>query len=80
LENLHYGRGEAGHFGSVFAAELLHEVLRKQREILYPLPQRKDRHRNDVQPVKEILAEFTSGYQIFEILVGCGDEAEVAFD
>ena len=56
---------------------LLAEVVGQQREVLEPLPQRRQLHRHDRQPVVEVLAEAPLLHPLLQLAVGGGDDAHV---
>ena len=66
--------------GPTLGAELLEEVLHEQRDVLAALAQRRQLHRDHVQPVEEILAERAVGDHLREVAVGRGDDAHVDLD
>ena len=37
-------------------------------------------HANDIQAVEQIFSEVAGLYQIFQVLMGCGDDADIHFD
>ena len=53
------------------------EVLDEQRDVLAPLAQRRQRDRDDVDAVEEILAERSRLDRLGEIAVRGGDDAHV---
>ena len=66
------GRDEA-----LVGAELLEEVLHQERDVLLALAQRRQLHRDDVQPVEQILAEQPVRHHASEVVVGRGDDAHI---
>ena len=56
---------------------LLQEGGRQERDVLAPLAQRRQRHREDVEPVEEVLAEPPGRHLGLEVAVGGGDDADV---
>ena len=62
------------------AVELGDEVLDQARQILEAIAQRRQRDREDVEPVVEILAELALGDQLLEVAVGRRDHAHVDVD
>ena len=60
---------------SVHAAE---KVLQQQGDILDPLAQGGNANRQHVQAVEEILAETAGGGQGLQVLVGGGNDADIA--
>ena len=60
--------------------ELLQEVLHEQRDVLLPLAQRRQLHRDHVQPVVQVLAELAVCDHPSEVAVGGGDHAHVHLD
>jgi len=56
---------------------MLEKVGDQRHEILDPLAQGRDPHRDDVQSVIEILSEAAFGDEGFEVAVGGGDRADV---
>ena len=61
-------------------AQLLQEVLHQQRDVVAPLAQRRQLHRNHVEPVEQILAERAVRDHPVEIGVGRGDDPHVDLD
>ncbi len=61
----------------VLRRERLQEVLDQERDVLSPAPERRHLHRDDVQPVEEVLAEAALGDQIGQRLVRGGDHPHV---
>ena len=53
------------------------EVVGEQRDVLAPLAQRRQRNRDDVQAVIQVLAELAFGDELLEIALGAGDGAHV---
>ena len=64
----------------LLGAELLEEVLHQQRNVVAPLAQRGQLHRDHVEAIEEILAERALGDHLREIGVGRGDDADVDLD
>ena len=60
--------------------QILHKEVDDLRHILAALPQRRELHAYDIEPVIKVFAEFLRAHQIFEILVGGGDHADVDLD
>ena len=56
---------------------LRQEVLGEQRDVLAALAERRQRDRDDVDAVEQILAEPPFGDRFRQILVGRGDHADV---
>jgi hypothetical protein len=52
-------------------------VLREQRNVFAPLTERRQRHRDDVQAVKEVLAERPLLDHLAQVHVARGDDADV---
>src|SRR5262245_49242856 len=61
----------------VLGVELVDEGADQQRDVLPPLPERRDVQADDVQPVVEVLAEGPILHALDGILVGGGDRAHV---
>src|SRR5207247_4150318 len=59
------------------AGQFLEEMLRKEGNVLEPLPERGYTHRHHGQPVEEISAKSAALHLTLKILVGGGDEAHV---
>src|SRR5207253_3689410 len=57
--------------------KLLHEVADERRDVLRAIPQRRERDREDVQPVVEVVAEGPGRHHLREISVGRRDESDV---
>ena len=62
------------------AAEPGHEVVDQDRDLLPPLPERRDRDRHDVEPVVEVLAEEARRHDREQVLVGRRDQPGVGGD
>ena len=62
---------------AVFARELGHEMLGQQRDVAWPVAQRRHGDRDDVQPEVEVLAESRGADLGRQILVGRGQHAHV---
>ena len=60
--------------------ELLHEVVGQQRDVLRPVLEVRQRDRDDVQPVVEVLAEGPLLDGLLEVPVGGGDHPDVDLD
>ena len=58
----------------------LEEVLHQVRDVLAPLPQRRQRDRQDVQPVEEVLAELAFRDHLPQVALGARDHAHVDRD
>src|SRR6185436_11049433 len=56
------------------------EVLREQRHIVTPLPQRREVDADDVQAIVEVLAEAAVLHLLLQIDVGGGNDADVDLD
>ena len=54
------------------------EVFQQQGDILDPLAQRRDANRQHVQAVEEVLPETAGGGQGLQVLIGGGDDADIA--
>ncbi len=65
---------------AAFLLELLEEVLHQQRDVFLPFAERRELHRNHVQPVEQVLSELSDGDEPAEIAVGRRDHAHVHFD
>jgi len=52
-------------------------VVRQQRHVLGPVPQRRQIDGDDVEPVEQVLAELALGDPVLQICVGCGDDPNV---
>ena len=64
----------------ICAANLGDEVLGQQRDVLAPLAQRRQPHRDDVDAVEQVLAERALGHHLRQVPVGRGDDADVGLD
>ena len=53
------------------------EVPRQRRDVVDARPQRRQAQRYDVQPVEQVLAKPPGVDQAAQVLVGCGDDADV---
>jgi hypothetical protein len=53
------------------------EVARERADLLAPLAQRRQLHREDREPVVEVGAEGAAGHHLLEVPVGRGDDAQV---
>ena len=60
--------------------ELRQKMLDEQRDVFFPLAQRRQLHRDHVQPVEEILTELPFGDQLREVAVGRCDHPNVDLD
>ena len=52
-------------------------MFRQQRDVVQPLPQRRNLNRKHVQPVKEVFAESACGGCFLQIPVGRGHDAHI---
>ena len=52
-------------------------MLGEQRNVLAPVPERRQRHRNHVQAIEEILPERAFLHHLLQIAVGGGDHADI---
>jgi hypothetical protein len=57
-----------------------HEMLDERRNVLAALAKRRDLHADDVQPIKEIVAEAPFLHCLVEALIRGGDDAHLHFD
>ena len=48
----------------------MHEVVGEDRNLLGPLPERRDHDLDHVEAIVEILAETTAGHRLLEVLIG----------
>ena len=55
----------------------LEKMLRQQRNVSPSLPQRRNRQRNDVDPIVEILAKGPLFHRLAQVLVARNDDAHV---
>ena len=60
--------------------ELLQEVLHQQRHVVAAFAQRRQLHRDHVEPVEQILAERPVGHHSREVGMRRGDHAHVDLD
>ena len=67
-------------FNAKIARTFLQKKLRQQRDILAPLAQGRQAQTDDIQPVKQILAEQSLLDPRFEILVGRRDDTYIGLD
>src|SRR5690242_13318636 len=79
-EDFHGGVAELARLLAVFGAEFCEEVARKSGNVLLAIAQRRNKKGNDVQTVKEVLAESAASDFLLEIFVGGGDDARVHGD
>src|SRR5689334_6145938 len=61
----------------ISVSKLTKEVLRQQRNVLDPLPERRHVERDYVQTIKQVLTEVSPRYFFFQILVCRRDDADV---
>src|ERR1035438_6297335 len=80
LERMHGGRRNGGDFAIHAAGVLLHEGAHQQRDIIAALAQRRDRERENVEPVIEVGAELPFLHHQREVAVGGGHQAGVGAD
>src|SRR6516165_3501505 len=52
-------------------------MLNQRRNILFPIPQRRQMKVDDIKAVKEVLAKLPFTYERGQILVGCGGDSDV---
>ena len=62
------------------ADEAVEEVLDEQRDVLAPIAQRRQRDRDDVEPVEQVLAELAVRDRLLQVAVGRGDDPDVDLD
>ena len=62
------------------AAVLLDEVVHEQRNVLAPLPQRRQRDGEHVEAVPEVFAEAARLHLLEEVAIGRGDDARVGLE
>src|SRR5213592_2185116 len=62
------------------ARELLDEVSDEEGNVLAPIPKGRQVDRDDVESIKEVLAEQPVGHRLAEVTVGRGDESHVDLD
>src|ERR1700722_20356311 len=65
---------------AILAAELQQKFAYQQRDIFLPVPQGRYVERNDVQAVKEILAEVSLGNLFFQVFIGRGNDPDIDLD
>ncbi|MCY1236950.1 hypothetical protein D9M72_496270 [compost metagenome] len=61
-------------------ADLAHEHVDEERNILAPFGERRHTHRNDGKPVEQVFAEQALGDHVFEIVGGRGDDPDIDLD
>src|SRR6266702_2022591 len=65
--------------GDLVAAVLAAEISDKKRNVLAPLPQRRQVNRNDCQPVIKVFAECAGTHRLVDIQIGGGYDADIKF-
>src|ERR1700751_1284563 len=64
--------------GSTIEPDILFgEVANEERNLIAALTERRNVHRNDINPVKEVFPEEAAGNALFERLVGGADDTDV---
>src|SRR5262249_8976328 len=58
----------------------LHEMLSEREDVRSPFSQRRKVDRKHIQPVVQVLTKRPVENRLFELLVCCGDHADVCFD
>ena len=61
----------------IFISILFQEEIEKQRDIILSLPQRRDCHGHDIEPVEEVFPEAARFNLFSKIPVGCADDADI---
>ena len=74
------GRDAVDALAGALAACRCDEVLDEQRDVLRPLAQRRQRDRDDVEPVVQVLPEPAVRDELPQVAVGRGDDAHVDLD
>jgi len=64
----------------VFPLEFPHDVFGDERKVVHAAAERRNQERYDIQTVEEVFPEFSAVGEIFQVLVGGGDQPEVALD
>ena len=80
LEPRERGRRDRGEAPLRLPGEPIEEVAREVGDVLLPLAQRRQRHRDHVEPVIEVLAELTLLHGRVQLAVRRGDDAHVDGD
>ena len=80
VEKLHRFRRHALDVPVQFAVHAGEEVFQQQGNIVDPLAQRRDADRQHVQAVEEVLPEAAGGGQGLQVLIGGGDDADIAMN
>src|SRR4030067_3250794 len=68
------------HLTSHLYVKLLYEVLDQEGDIFFMLPERGQLYGDDVQAVVKVIPEFSFIHRLFQVTVGCGDDADVDLD
>ena len=77
------GQGLAGQSGDLLFlqdVEMADEMIRQQRDILHPVPQGRQLHPDDIDPVIEVFPEFPLLDEFLKPPVGRGDDPDVRWD
>ncbi len=61
----------------VLARQPLQKEIGQRQDVLAPLAQRREMDADDIEPVKQILAEAVGFHVAFEVAVGGGEDAHV---
>ena len=67
----------AGAAGRAAAKQAPQEMLGQERDVLAALAQRRQRDRDDVQAVVQVLAELPFGHELLQVPLRGGDDAHV---
>src|ERR1700677_3164565 len=62
---------------AVLTAKFEQELARQKRNILFAIPERRHKKRDDVKAIEEIFAKVAFGDLFLEILVGGSDDADI---
>ena len=65
---------------SEFSSHLLAEMLQNQKDILPPLPERRNPYRQSIQPVIQILPETSVRHLLLQLLIGCCHDPHIHMD
>ena len=76
-QRAHRALGNLGDLLAELGADRLEEVIGQRRDVVLALAQRRDMDREDIDSVKEVVAETAVGDHALEVLIGRGDQPEI---
>src|SRR5439155_3972518 len=70
-------RGDSANILLVLSRILLEEMIREQEQVRFPIPQWRNKDRENVKPIIKIFAKLILGHRLFEIFVGPCNQPDI---